>query len=225
MITGVNNERIDFAKKSIQNFKDQTHESKHLIILNQSKEKLVLDDHPSILEVFVEKGNKSLGELRNMSLQFVPPNAIWTTWDDDDWRAPKYIATMVNTMNKERANFLMFQNRIEYNSLNDYSFQLSLKNGLMTFFSVYNKNLQYEHVSTSEDLKVKKYAMKHIKTHIYNNDPTLYIRLIHKNNTSVYVDTNKNNLKNTNNNKVYFENKLNKKEQEYVDNIISKYYK
>jgi len=102
---------------------------------------------------------------------------------------------------------------------------MSLKTGFMTFFSKHNSNIRYEHISTSEDVQVKQYAIKELKTYIYDNDARLYIRLIHADNTSVFVQSNKNKVKNTKNNKMYFENQLNKKEKSFVDNIISKYYK
>jgi hypothetical protein len=226
MVTGYKEERLSLARKSIENFKDQTYGSKHLIILNQSKERLVNNKkNPSFLEVFVDNENKTLGELRNMSLQFVPPNAIWTTWDDDDWRDPNYISQMVSIMMNKKVEFLMFQNRIEYNENNKFSFIMTMKSGFMTFFSIHNPFIEYDHVSTLEDVNVKKYALKHMKTYIYNNDPKLYIRLIHNDNTSIYVKNKKNSIQDTKNNTVYFENELNKIEKKYVDNIISKYYK
>ncbi|QOI90191.1 hypothetical protein QKU58_gp140 [Pyramimonas orientalis virus] len=226
MVTGHTENRIPFAKTSIANFKSQTYLSKHLIILNQSESTLLDDDNDNILEVHISTESKTLGELRNISLQFVPPNAIWTTWDDDDWRHPTYIETMVNNMTRRNADFLMSQQRIEYNLKNGFAFKTSLRSGLMnTIFSAQNPNIAYEHVSTSEDVKVKSYAMKNLKTIVVPNDPKMYIRLIHDDNTSIYVKSVKNEIKDTKKNKDYFENELTREEKEYVDNIISKYYK
>jgi len=225
MVTGYNEKRRAFAKLSIQNFNEQTYKNKHLIILNQSKDKLIKNQKENILEMYIDNTNKTLGEIRNISLQFVPPNAIWTTWDDDDWRHPTYIQHMTNEIRKQNADFLMFTNRLEYNLNNRFAFKMSLKTGFMTFFSKHNSNIRYEHISTSEDEQVKQYAIKELKTYIYDNDARLYIRLIHTDNTSVFVQSNKNKVKNTKNNKMYFENQLNKKEKSFVDNIISKYYK
>ena len=226
MITGHIKDRRKFALKSVENFLTQSYKNKHLIILNQDiNTSLLKNDYSNILEVKIDNTNKTLGELRNISLQLVPPNAIWTVWDDDDYRDPHYISTMVNQMYKTNSDFLMFQNRIEYNLNNDFTFKLTLKSGLMTFFAKYNPYLQYENVSTSEDKKMKSYALNNLKVYIFNNNPLLYVRAIHKNNTSVYVMHDKNNLKNTKNNKVYFENNLTKYEKELVNNIIYKYYK
>lgn len=225
MVTGYTDKRRGFAKVSIQNFKEQTYKNKHLIIINQSKHKLIEKEKKNILEMYIDNTNKSLGEIRNISLQFVPPNAIWTTWDDDDWRHPTYISHMINEMRNQNTEFLMFTNRFEYNLNNEFAFKMSLHSGFMTFFSKYNPEIQYDHKSTSEDVKVKTYAINELKTHVYNNDAKMYIRLIHDDNTSVFVEPDKSDVKNTKNNKMYFENKLNKNEKSFIDNIISKYYK
>ena len=225
MVTGYNEKRREIAKVSIHNFKQQTYKNKHLVIMNQSTNKLIKNEEENVLEIYIDNTDKTLGEIRNMSLQFVPPNAIWTTWDDDDWRHPTYIHRMTTEIRKRNADFLMFTNRLEYNLNNNFAFKMSLQTGFMTFFSKYNPNIRYEHKSTSEDVMVKTYAINKLKTHIYDNDARMYIRLIHDDNTSVFVKSDKNGIKNTINNKLYFENKLNKKEKSFVDNIISKYYK
>lgn len=225
MITGYVKDRRKFALKSIKNFLNQSYKNKYLIILNQDNTSLLKQDYDNILEIMINNTNKTLGELRNISLQLVPPNAIWTVWDDDDYRDKNYISTMVNQMIKTNSDFLMFQNRVEYNLNNDFTFKLTLKSGLMTFFAKHNPYLQYEHISTSEDKKMKQFALNNLKVHIFNNNPLIYIRAIHKNNTSVYVSKNKNQLQNTINNKVYFENNLTRYEKELVNNIIYKYYK
>ena len=67
-------------------------------------------------------------------------------------------------------------------------------NEIHIFFAKHNPYLQYEHVSTSEDKKMKQYALKNLNVHVFNNNPLVYIRAIHKNNTSVYVSQNKNHL-------------------------------
>lgn len=225
MITGYYADRTKYAKRSIENFYDQTYKNKHIIIINQSKEKLLEENTSNALEVFIDSKNMTLGELRNMSLEFVPPDAIWTTWDDDDWRDPSYISKMISIMAYQKVDNLLFQNRIEYNIVNNFHFVMTLKSGFMTFFCMKNPSIQYEHVNTSEDVQVKEHILKNLKYFIYNNDPRDYIRLRHNNNTSIYVEKSKNKLKNTINNKNYFERQLSQTETKYLHNIISKYYK
>lgn len=226
MVTGYSDKRRPFALRSVSNFLEQQYQNKHLIILNQSKSKLLKKDHTfdNILEFYVNNEDKTLGNLRNISLQFVPPNAIWTTWDDDDWRHPSYLSTLMKRMYDTNTDFLMLCNRIEYNLNNNFAYKSTLKTGFMTFFSKYDENLRYDDVSTSEDVSVKEYATKNSRYATYDNDAILYIRLVHNDNTSVYVDGKKQDVRDTSKNKVYFETELDKKERDFVDNIISKYY-
>jgi hypothetical protein len=225
MVTGYSDKRKPFALQSISNFNEQKYQNKRLIIINQSKEKLIKKNDENILEVYIDNENKTLGNIRNISLQFVPPDAIWTTWDDDDWRHPMYLSTMMKAMYDDNLDFLMLANRIEYNMNNKFSFKSSLKTGFMHFFSKYNENLQYDDVQTSEDVTVKQYAIDNLKYKALDNDSRLYIRFVHGDNTSVYVNENKDYIKDTSRNQIYFENKLNKKERSFVNNIIFKYYK
>jgi hypothetical protein len=71
---------------------------------------------------------------------------------------------------------------------------------------------------------IKDYAIQNLNPYIYNNDAKMYIRLIHEDNTSVYVNNQKKTLKDTKNNKIYFESKLNQKELEYVSYTIKNNY-
>ena len=222
MITGYNRERLNYARKSIDNFNNQTYKNKYLIILNQSNISLKTKQQ-NILEVKVDK--LTLGELRNMSLELVPPNAIWTIWDDDDYRNKEYISTMVSIMNENNVNSVFFKNRIEYNKTNNFSFIMTLKTGFMTMFCKKDPFVKYAHVFTNEDVPVKQYILNNMSTYIYDNDPKMYIRLIHNDNTSVYVQKDKNKLKDTSKNKIYFERKLNTNEYNYLNEIVKNYYK
>lgn len=228
MVTGYDKRRRAYALNSITNFKNQTYKNKHLVIINQDLEsRLLTKTYDNMLEVMVDNTDKTLGELRNISLQFVPPNAVWTTWDDDDWRSDDYIKTMMSTMKKQDADFLMFTNRVEYNLNKNYMYEITLKSGLMTFFAKANPFLLYADVSTSEDKAIKDYAFHNMrdKMAIMNNDPSIYVRAIHDHNTSVYAKPDKDNVKDTSNHKNYFERSLSSKNESYLRNILSSYYK
>lgn len=228
MITGYTPERLPYARASVRNFLEQSYPNKHLVVVNQSADGLVLteDEHArdNMLEFFVDKRGKTLGELRNISLQFVPPDAVWTTWDDDDWRAPEYLRTMVDAMRERGADFLMFMHRVEYNRTNGHAFRLTLRSGLMTFFARQHPALRYAHMDTSEDRTLKEYARVHLNPRVLDNDPKLYVRLIHEDNTSVYVDKHRARIRDTLKNKDFFENELDDSERRFVDRVAREYY-
>jgi hypothetical protein len=199
--------------------------NKHLIILNQSKESLLSKDYENILEVFIDTP-MTLGMLRNISLQFVPLNAVWTTWDDDDWRHETFLKTMMTYFIKdERLEFLMFQNRLECNIRSMFMFESTMKSGTMIFFAKQNPNLIYDDVNVLEDRIIQTYALENMKYVIVKNDPKLYLRIIHTHNTSIYVDPNKTNTKNNDKAINYFEHEISNVNKQYVKNIISTQYK
>lgn len=225
MITGKNPLRNTMAKISIRNFLAQSYKNKHLIILNQSEKTLLNQEYDNILEAFVDNDGKSLGTLRNMSLQFVPPNAIWTTWDDDDWRHPTYLAVLMEVMEKEKCEFLMFQNRLEYNLITKYMFQSRMKSGTMIFFAKQNPYLKYTNIDVLEDKELHEYAVNNLNVSVYDNAAFLYLRLIHNNNTSIYVNPDKKVVKNNDHSRNYFEYEISQKDKKYIRNIISTQYK
>lgn len=224
MVTGYNDERYKFSKISIDNFNMQSYPNKKLIILNQNTKSLLTTQNENILEVFIEKKDKSLGTLRNISLSFVPPNAYWTSWDDDDWRHPNYISIMMNQLIKHNVDFLTYENRLEMNSKNNFCFKTKIKSGTMHFFAKNNPYLKYEDKQVLEDVKLKHFALNNLRTYIYDNDPSLYIRTIHNENTSTYVNKKKNKIRDTTQHKEYFENDVDFKEKEYAEKIFSTYY-
>jgi hypothetical protein len=225
MVTGYVPERIQFAKSSLRNFFQQTYNNKHLIIINQSKnEKIVNEDFDNVIEVFVERD--TIGKLRNLSLEFVPPNAIWTTWDDDDYRSQSYLQVFMNYFQTNNIDFLMFSNRLEYNILNGHRFRVKLNSGTSIFFCKRTSIVHYDNNKhTMEDIVVKKHALKNFKYKIIDNDPKLYIRLIHDNNTSKYCDPTRTKVRNTKGNVDFLEFELSHKELKYMNEIISTYYK
>ena len=228
MITGYSPARLPYARASVRNFLDQSYPNKHLVVVNQSADGVVLTEdentRDNMIEFFVDIREKTLGELRNISLQFVPPDAVWTTWDDDDWRAPEYLHTMVDAMQKRGTDFLMFMHRVEYNRTNGHAFRLTLRSGLMTFFARQHPALRYAHVDTSEDRSLKEYARAHLNPRVLDNDPKLYVRLIHDDNTSVYVDQHRARIRDTSKNKDFFENELDDSERDLVDRVAREYY-
>ena len=223
MVTSNDSHRRPFCKASVRNFDQQLYREKRLIIINLSNTSILTDSRDDILEVFVKRNGLSLGELRNMSLEMVPPNAWWTLWDDDDWRSTDYLSRLMDW--SKGYDFLMIQNRIEYNTKTNFAYALTLRSGLMSFFSKKHPLLRYEHVNTKEDVIVKETALRSLKTRIVDNPSEMYIRMVHGKNTSPYVNAKKQSVRDTQRNKVYFERDLKKQEGEYLRKILSTNYK
>jgi len=226
MITGKNDKRIKYAKVSINNFLKQNYNKKHLIIINESNKSCLEKEHNNIVELFVPK-TLSLGAKRNMALKLVPNDSIWTTWDDDDWRSNNYLSMLYKKLveypNKE---ILMYCNRLEHNLNTNYTWRISIPSGTYIFFGFQNKSIEYADLNTKEDAIVKKYIYNNPRKIVLfkNNDPKMYIRFIHDSNTSVYINPEKNTVKENNTlfNPVH-EFKATKDEIEYVNRIKKMY--
>lgn len=233
MITGKSSCRYELAKRSIANFMEQTHKYKHLIIINHGEKQLssspeFMFNRDSISEYMVEKADNTLGDMRNMAIDRVPINSTWTTWDDDDYRSARYLEYLYNTMNSKKVSSIKFINRIEVNVKTNYVWKTTLRSGLMTIMSrkkTADTEL-YTRKDTMEDQALHSNLLHNGHTfYILDNDPYIYLRMVHNNNTSLYVDNNKTeirrNIKGTN----LREEEIDEMQQNQVLKFFSNYYK
>lgn len=235
MITGKNACREHFAKRAIDNFYEQDYPNKRLVIINHSPDYRVLQSDKSdmIYEFHVPKTPPTtLGDLRNIALAMVPPDAIWTTWDDDDYRAPDYLSIMLNALNKTNADVLAFKHRTEYNINNGFVWNIHLETGFPLLFAKQDMRVLYKRQDTMEDTDMlSNYRKLGKKITIHDNDPRLYIRLVHGSNTSLYVDRNKEHVASTTSapstaspSFPYSENTVSESESERVQNLVNNFY-
>lgn len=200
MVTGKNNERIDYAKVSVINFLKQNYKKKYLIIVNESERSCLEEEYNNILELFVPK-TLTLGAKRNMALKLVPNNCIWTTWDDDDWRSHNYLDVLYDKLTGyPNKKMLMYCNRLEHNMNTNFTWKVSIPTGTYIFFGFQNKNIEYADLNTKEDAIVKRYIYENPKDIVLfkNNDPKIYVRFVHNSNTSIYINPMKNSVRNMN---------------------------
>ena len=227
MITGKDDERINFARRSIQNFKDQDYSNKVLVIINHSLTKVIPkdDDENSITEFYVDKSNLTLGDLRNIALEMVPINSLWTPWDDDDIRSKHYLSILYKEMKSHNADVVAYTDRLEHNFKKHFTWHSRLHSGFVHILAKQDKRIQYLQKDTMEDLNLfdvfKKYE---IKVHVFHNDPSIYIRLVHGNNTSLYINYDKNNENLIKSNGNYEELSSTLKENIFVKSMVKKYF-
>lgn len=224
MVTGKDDNRYKFAKIAIKNFNMQTYKNKYLVIINHGKHKLNVNQK-NVIEQYVDKTDKTLGDLRNVSLSFVPKDAIWTTWDDDDWRHEVYLEKLYENLTKNSAKMLMIKNRMDCNLTTKYIWESTMKSGLIWFFGFKNDIFKFESLDTLEDNIIKtQIEQNNVKTIIYDNDPRLYIRFVHTNNTSPYVSIVKYDVLNYAPDSDYKENYTTDERKDYVRKIIEEHY-
>lgn len=225
--------RKKFIPIGIKNFMMQSMKKKYLVIINnsddESKTKLAKNiSGNNIFEFHIPKkeNNFSLGDLRNIALELVPMGALWTTWDDDDWRGPDYLYKLNSIMESQQADIVFLKNRLEYNLNNGFSYRSEFQQAKMPFFLAKKiTGFQYLNRDSLEDVNVAAdYKRRGKKIYLWNNDPKLYLRNIHNTNSSVYVDNDKRRVLNYATTSHYHEFDVTKEEQKYIQYIISEYF-
>jgi hypothetical protein len=197
MVTGKSLQRIEWARASVRNFQEQSYRNKFLIIINHGDQQVLTSKVGStnMVEHRVSKTKGiTLGDLRNLSLSLVPVGALWTTWDDDDIRSPNYMEEVATWMQSTQKRFCMIKNRIEYNVNTHKMWMSSLFTGFLWFTVLKSSDpdelYKYASQETNEDGVIKEQILRKGPSSytLFNNDPMLYIRMIHKDNTSTFVD-------------------------------------
>lgn len=208
--------REQYMLHSVQNFKEQDYTNKRLIIVSETRIQHPLLNDPRILQVPVQRkgSNVSLGKLRNIAFELIPERALFTVWDDDDIRSTDYISTLKSNLGDN--DFLMFSKRIEYNSNTNFAWIMELKPGFVLFFGRKLDMIKYDNVNVNEDVHLRHVIKTRYKSKVIDNDPKLYIRISHDNNTSRLVNNRKTNLKDTASNRLYFEHQISEADQEYT---------
>lgn len=220
MITGHTNQRSAYARLAIKNFHSQSYSFKHLIIINQSSESLLTLPDPNITELIVGKTTISLGALRNYALDLIPEGAYFTTWDDDDWRSTSYLLDFAYAL-KSPDLIPALSSRYEYNILSGLTWASYKPAGFVLFVAPKVKGVRYLDKATMEDLEIlDAYKRKGFKVVSLGNTPGNYIRLVHGNNTSLYVDVNKHYMIT---NPQYYEKPTSLDEKAFITTIMKPY--
>lgn len=223
--------RKRFVHIGIRNFLMQSIKNKYLVIINNSEDEPKLSRNISGNNIFEfhipkQKNSLSLGDLRNIALELVPQGALWTTWDDDDWRVPDYLEKLRNVMASQKADIVFLKNRLEYNMTNGFSYRSEFMQAKMPFFlAKKTSRFKYLDRDSLEDVNVAMdYRAAGKIIYLWNNNPTMYLRNIHGNNSSVYVDNEKRRVLNYAKTSHYHEFDVTKEEQRYIQYIISEYF-
>lgn len=227
MITGKDKSRWDFAHIAIDNFRKQSYPNKRLIIINEG-ESLMDIGGDDILEIKLddrEKKGITLGDMRNIAFEFMPDDAVWTLWDDDDWRSDDYLDYLYD--NLQDKDYVLFAKRLEHNLNTGFTWIMELKSGFVILFGRKQASgkCKYESKEVNEDVLLKNHIIDNLKFKIIeDNDPKIYIRMVHKSNTSLLVNQNKSCVKDTSQNKVYYEHDASDDDVRYVKNIVDEKY-
>lgn len=226
MITGKDERRISFARLiGIKNFDTQTYKNKKMIIINHGVLPVLTSPRKDIYELMVNKGPMTLGDLRNIALELVPYNNISLVWDDDDWRSPDYMQHMIKHLLSSKSMAVFMKNRLEYNLANGYTFRSSFSTGNTHVMMLKVDKMRYMPKDTLEDTHLQSNIKEMKKKYLaLENDPRMYVRIIHQNNTSPFASDARNDIVKYSPSFYYQEHNATSEQKDYATDTINKHY-
>lgn len=230
MITG-GNDRIEWARVAVRGFLNQDYPNKKLIILNNNLQENVAFNKnssrivdPNVQEYIVSKKGKTLGDLRNMSMNYVPLGSYYYVWDDDDERHPTLLTYLMHNAINSGAQYVLLKNRLNFNCANNSLWRSNDSRGLKHILGRKTGgkyDLKYLSKDTLEDLPVNDLKHNGSKTLLINNDPRFYVRFVHGKNTSPFVNYTQSNASITDG--PYTETQCTPEDREYINSFIQNY--
>ena len=197
MITGKDSTHQVLSKLAIENFFNQSHPSKVLIVVNDGMYSTTDEQRPCLVEYHVEKNaTVLLGTLRNIAMQLVPNDAVFVQWDDDDWHADSFLEKQLRELRIEtrlktkqgiiHPTILVFlQNQMQYYLPRNLSWPLFKRTGfvgtVMSRMTPKVRKFRYENKNLGEDDLLRNYFPRSVR--LWPNPAHMYIRLIHGHNS------------------------------------------
>lgn len=199
MVTGKSEGRIRWARHQISQYMEhqQYDGRKFLLVANehanlnfQHESELYVD---RVKEIHIQdRSTTSLGKIRNRLLDVVPSGSYVFVLDDDDYVSSSLITEMIRYWRVQSGRTAMVQlgNRLNHNIVTDSSWQSSHPSGFVHFVGdidlLRKYNFRYLPRDSLEDLSIHELDSRTIW---HDSAPELYIRYVHGENTSLYVNS------------------------------------
>jgi hypothetical protein len=177
---------VEWSRIAVYNFLLQDYPSKQLVILNQDLNKSVIggmsqDQSRNIQEIMINSKPNTLdkkrtrGELRNVILKGIPIDSLYITWNDNDWRHPTLLSTLVNFKLANTVDFVFFKNRLDYNCKTKQLSRRLNSQGQLVFLGTKNQvPFEYLELDVKEDQFVHTLHQQE-NTGIWDNHPQMYV--------------------------------------------------
>lgn len=184
MITGKDPYHKKLAEKSIESFATQTYPNKYLIIVNDGDYSFDNLNKELFKEIKL-KEKFVLGKLRNIGLSYIPENAIYLQWDDDDWHHPKLMQEQYNQLISTKADVCLLKKQVQHVFSINTSWKLNVNKGIMgTIMCRKKNNILYPLIPKAEDKYfLDKYLKSKCKITVFDNPEYYYLRFVHGHNT------------------------------------------
>ncbi len=185
MVTGKSSERAALAQASLKSFVLQRYPNRALVLVNDGDFDLDLSELPSDRVTSIRPtGRRTLGELRNLGLEAVPEDALWTYWDDDDWRHPRLLEVQRQVLAKLEVQACLLTQQIKYDLRNDVAYVDSHPGGFAgTLLAFKHANWRFPHDAAGEDSAYCDQLKREWRWFPWVNPPHFMIRFFHGANT------------------------------------------
>ncbi|EDQ89309.1 uncharacterized protein MONBRDRAFT_32379 [Monosiga brevicollis MX1] len=206
MITGKDQAHEYFARHSMLSFAHQSAARKVLVVINDSPNYTltgppaawlseaspgIMSEPPHcVVEVRIEPGRYTLGDLRNIGINAVPLGGVWVQWDDDDWHERQYMRLKAEKMASEHKHAMTIKSQIRYFFAKNSSYVYAPKSGfgiegtVMVFKTPTVAPIQYRAQGKSEDsFFIMDIRRAKVPSGVWDNPPNLYFRFFHGINT------------------------------------------
>ncbi len=181
MVTGKDDDHAGLARNSILSFLEQTYPNRRLVIVNDGGYCFEIPGVPEghIIQVNPDE-RRTLGELRNMSLERVPPDGLWVQWDDDDWHHPSLLAEQYGVLKEKDAEACFLKRQVKYAFSRNAGWLDGCDWGFAgTIMARRKEEVRYELPELGEDSLVQEIYQKRYRCCLWDNPPHYYLRFIH----------------------------------------------
>jgi hypothetical protein len=129
-------------------------------------------------------GRRSLGALRNLGLEAIPEAALWTYWDDDDWRHPHALTAQRRVLDITGVQTCLLTNQVKYSLVHDIAYVDRHPGGFAaTLLGSKHPSIRFPDAAAGEDSAYLKELKASCPWYPWNNPPHLFLRLFHGANT------------------------------------------
>ncbi len=200
MVTGKDAQRIEWAQKQLQFYFEKMNypdDYKHILIASEhsslSVKRAQDESRKNVIELRIaNRSQTTLGDIRNRLLALVPTGSYCFVLDDDDYLDPDWLKQMLHHWPNNNTALIQFNSRLNHNIITQSSWQSHIPSGFVHFLGDIDalRAIQFQYLSenTMEDIMIHDLQIGQ-QRHIWSNeDPSVYIRYVHNNNTSVFVD-------------------------------------
>lgn len=185
LVTGKHAARAPLAQGAVASFLNQDYGNRFLVVVDDGERPLDATTVPAERALVIRPpGRRSLGYLRNLGLDAIPADALWTYWDDDDWRHPRQLTAQRKVLDTLGVPACLLTRQVKYSLIHDVAYVDHHPGGFAgTLMSRKHPTLRFPSVAASEDSAYLDALKKVWSWYPWNNPPHLMLRFFHGANT------------------------------------------